>query len=77
MKQNLFAKRTVSMFAMLLMLTASVFAQQNYTASGTVVDDSGEPVIGASVVLKGKLVLVPLQTLMVTLNWQYPVRTVC
>ena len=54
MKQNLFAKRTVSMFAMLLMLTASVFAQQNYTASGTVVDDSGEPVIGASVVLKGK-----------------------
>ena len=54
MKQNLFAKRTVSMFVMLLMLTASVFAQQNYTASGTVVDDSGEPVIGASVVLKGK-----------------------
>ena len=53
MKQNLFTKRAVSTVVMFLMLAISVSAQ-NYTASGTVVDDNGEPVIGASVILKGK-----------------------
>ena len=46
--------KTVTMLVMLLMLTLTVSAQQPYTASGTVVDNNGEPVIGASVVLKGK-----------------------
>lgn len=54
MKQNQIVKRTASLLVFLLMLAVTASAQQNFLASGTVVDDNGEPVIGASVVLKGK-----------------------
>ena len=54
MKQKQLMKRTVSALLMLLMLTLGARAQQGVNVTGTVVDESGEPVIGASVVLKGK-----------------------
>lgn len=47
-------KKTVSVLLMLLMLSLGAYAQQGFNVTGTVVDESGEPVIGASVVLKGK-----------------------
>ena len=54
MKQKQLMKRTVSALLMLLLLTLRVSAQESVNVKGTVVDESGEPVIGASVVLKGK-----------------------
>lgn len=54
MEQNQLKKRTVSMVLFFLMLVANAFAQGGINITGTVVDDNGEPVIGASVVLKGK-----------------------
>lgn len=54
MEQNQLKKRTVSMVMFFLMLVANAFAQGGINITGTVVDDNGEPVIGASVVLKGK-----------------------
>ena len=53
MKQNQFVKRAFStlVFTLMLALTASA---QSISVSGTVVDDNGEPVIGASVILDGK-----------------------
>ena len=54
MKQKQFMKRTVSVLLMLMMLTLTVSAQQGIIAKGTVVDENGEPIIGASVLLKGK-----------------------
>ena len=54
MKQKQLMKRTVSALLMLLMLSLGAWAQEGINVTGTVVDESGEPVIGASVVLKGK-----------------------
>ena len=54
MKQNQFVKRAFSTLVLVLMLALTANAQQGITVSGTVVDDSGEPVIGASVTLDGK-----------------------
>ena len=54
MKQKQLMKRTVSALLMLLTLSLSAWAQEGINVTGTVVDESGEPVIGASVVLKGK-----------------------
>lgn len=41
-------------FGCMMMAATPVFAQQSNTVSGTVVDEKGEPIIGASVVLVGK-----------------------
>ena len=54
MKQNQFMKRAFSTLVLTLMLALTASAQQGIQVSGTVVDDNGEPVIGASVVLEGK-----------------------
>lgn len=54
MKQKQLMKRTVSALLMLLTLSLGAWAQEGINVTGTVVDESGEPVIGASVVLKGK-----------------------
>ena len=54
MKQNQFVKRAFSALLLMLMLALTASAQQGIQVSGTVVDDNGEPVIGASVILEGK-----------------------
>lgn len=51
---NQFITKTVLLATMLLGAGMTTQAQDSFEAAGTVVDDSGEPVIGASVVLKGK-----------------------
>ena len=51
---NQLITKTVLAVSMLLLAGVSAQAQTGVEAYGTVVDDSGEPVIGASVVLKGK-----------------------
>ena len=54
MKQNQFVKRAFSTLVLTLMLALTASAQQGIQVSGTVVDDNGDPVIGASVILEGK-----------------------
>ena len=39
---------------LLLLFSSQVVAQQKRTVEGTVVDEKGEPLIGASVLVKGK-----------------------
>lgn len=56
MKKNLF-------LLLGLLMSFNVMAQTK-TITGTVVDATNEPVIGASVVEAGELQMVPLQTLM-------------
>lgn len=56
------------MMSILMMLVSSVAFAQNNTVSGNVTDNSGEPIIGATIKVKvGLPHRVPLQTLMVTL----------
>ena len=45
-------KRKVFLFVAMLFASVALFAQ-NVSISGTVVDESGEPVIGAGVLVKG------------------------
>ena len=45
--------RYLLLILMVFVASPSMFAQTNITASGTVTDDTGEPVIGASVIQKG------------------------
>ena len=45
--------KRLSLVLSLLLLTASVWAQRAQTVSGTVVDETGEPLIGASVIVEG------------------------
>ena len=53
MKSALFLKTLASAVAMLVLAACPVFAQALSRLSGTVVDDSGEPLPGAAVMIKG------------------------
>lgn len=55
------------LLATALLMSTSALAQKN-TFKGVVLDDLGEPVIGATVQVKGVKVPVQLPTLMVTLS---------
>ena len=57
-------RQAVPMVMMLLLCSATLQAQ-NIAVSGTVSDAAGEPLIGASVVVRDKLPWVQLLTLMV------------
>lgn len=60
-------KRSKFLFVLLtLMLVSMTSLAQKRTIAGTVVDTTGEPVIGASVVQKGTSTGVPLPMLTVT-----------
>ncbi|MCR9012494.1 carboxypeptidase-like regulatory domain-containing protein [Gabonibacter chumensis] len=52
MKKVFFGKKGVFVVLIVIVSTIVVFAQQQ-TVSGTVVDSSGQPIIGANVVVKG------------------------
>lgn len=45
--------RFLMLMVMSFMISATALAQSDITVSGTVVDNTGEPVIGASVIQKG------------------------
>ena len=49
---NSFLHRKVLLLSALLMMCTFAFAQQG-TVTGKVIDDLGEPVIGANVIVKG------------------------
>lgn len=51
---NLSTKRMLTLAAMLLAFCLNIMAQSGITVKGTVADSNGEPIIGASVVVKGK-----------------------
>ena len=46
-------KRSLSLIAMLMLFTLGAFAQKGITVKGTIVDGSGESLIGATVRIKG------------------------
>ena len=52
-KQVLTMKRSLSLIAMLMLFTLGAFAQKGITVKGTIVDGSGESLIGATVRIKG------------------------
>ena len=54
MKSN-FLRFAVALFSALAISAGIASAQQNVTVTGTVVDDKGEPVIGAAIQVKGTL----------------------
>lgn len=60
-------KIKVIMMSILMMLVSSVAFAQDNSVRGTVTDNSGEPIIGATIKVKGGAALwVPLLILMVT-----------
>ena len=46
-------KLVVAAFSVMVLSTGTAFAQRDVTVNGTIVDESGQPVIGAAIMVKG------------------------
>ena len=63
-------KKRFTMVAACLLMGMSTVLAQNTKVTGHVVDENGEPVIGASVVVKGTTIGTVLQTSTVISYWK-------